>query len=315
MSLLLLVPTVFAKKILVIESYHQGFAWDDAYVEGIKSKLAGHEVIRFSMDTKRIKKEMFAKAADDAWKKYQELKPDAVVLGDDNALKLLGKRFYGVKTPVIFLGINANPKSYDAVGKENVTGILERPLYDSSVFALKKVTKAANGDKIAIVFDNGATSKISVESIKKKKKIGGLNIDVFNFEKFKDYNDFFKNAKKNGYKFVLIGLYHSVVDEAGKSVASNDAIIEFTKNSEVPVFGFWDFSVGKDKAAGGLCLDGKVQGEMAGNLIKSIFGGKKAGSIQFLTGRKGSLVFSKARLDHWKITLPADIKKKAKMID
>ena len=67
------------------------------------------------------------------------------------------------------------------------------------------------------------------------------------------------NAKKNGYEAIFIGLYHTLVDDDGKHV-SEQTVLEWTSaHSPVPLFCFWEFSVGKGKAIGGLVLDGRDQ--------------------------------------------------------
>ena len=66
------------------------------------------------------------------------------------------------------------------------------------------------------------------------------------------------NAKKNGYEAIFIGLYHTLVDDDGKHV-SEQTVLEWTSaHSPVPLFCFWEFSVGTGKAIGGLVLDGVI---------------------------------------------------------
>jgi hypothetical protein len=143
LALLLFATNVFAaeKTILVIESYHSGYEWDASYLEGLRGTFGkGYNLVSFEMDTKRQPKSLYQKQADLAWQKYQELKPDLVILGDDNALKLLGPKFIMTSTPVVFLGINQNPSDYVEfwMGK-NITGVLERPFFTHSIDSISKI--------------------------------------------------------------------------------------------------------------------------------------------------------------------------------
>ncbi|NQY94644.1 MAG: sugar ABC transporter, partial [Campylobacteraceae bacterium] len=106
---------LFAQRenILVIESYHAQYPWDKSYKEGLREILASkYNLIFFEMNTKRIDKKHYEKMANLAWKKYKEVRPSLVILGDDNALKYLGYRFAKTNTKVVYLGINNNPRNY-----------------------------------------------------------------------------------------------------------------------------------------------------------------------------------------------------------
>ncbi len=73
------------------------------------------------------------------------------------------------------------------------------------------------------------------------------------------------NAKKEGYGAIILGLYHTLVDDRGRHVDDEQVARWTSKHSPVPVFGFWDFSVGKGLAMGGLTLDSEPQGREAAN--------------------------------------------------
>lgn len=48
------IPMAYAAKVVVIESYHQGYTWDKQYYQAILDTLTPlNEVNHFEMDTKR----------------------------------------------------------------------------------------------------------------------------------------------------------------------------------------------------------------------------------------------------------------------
>ena len=82
------------QKILIIESYHSEYSWDQSYIQGIKSVFKDDfELLYFQMNTKRLPKTAYEERANKAWEHFQKTKPDLVILGDDNALNYLSLRF------------------------------------------------------------------------------------------------------------------------------------------------------------------------------------------------------------------------------
>ena len=80
------------KKVLFVDSYHQGYAWSDGITSGIKSVLEskGVELKIIQMDTKRNTSEDFKKeAAAKAKSVIESFHPDVVIAADDNASKYL----------------------------------------------------------------------------------------------------------------------------------------------------------------------------------------------------------------------------------
>lgn len=307
------------KTILVIESYHSTYSWDKSYLRGIKSIVKKQYNIKtFEMNTKRVPKNQYQKMADKAWKNYQKVKPDLVILGDDNALKFLGKKFAKTDTPTIYLGINNNPRAYIKGGHKNITGILERPVLKRSIVYINTVLKG-NVKKVLVLFDSGTTSNVAMKNAfkgKKNMKLKGISADLKLIGKWNVWKNTVKNAKKNGYDAIVVGLYHTIVDGKGKNVKASKVLNWTSKNTKIPPFAFWDFAVGKNKTIGGFVLFGKAQGEMAGKMALQILAGeKKPYQIPIITPQRGILYYSKQQLKKYKITLPAEIKKNATLID
>lgn len=319
LSLLGIVSTAFAadKTILVIESYHAGYPWDASYLEGLRETLGkGYTLVNFEMDTKRQPKSLYQQQADLAWTKYQELKPDLVILGDDNALKFLGPKFIGTTTPVVFLGVNQNPRDYVEMGK-NITGVLERPIFAMGIGAIGDIVQP-KPDRILVLFDNGTTSQASVvEAFKGKTRneLSGVRVDLQLISNFELWQQTVLQAKEQGYDAIVVGLYHTIVGKDGKNVPAEQVMAWTSENTPVPPFGFWDFSVGKGQTIGGFVLYGKEQGIAAAEMAKQILGGKDPSEIKAVIGKKGQFVFSKSELAKYRLTLPADIAGKALLVD
>ncbi|MCL1097334.1 ABC transporter substrate-binding protein [Shewanella gelidii] len=307
-----------AKKVLVIQSYHAEYPWDKSYLKGIRQTLDGnYEIETFQMDTKRVPKDAYQQQADKAWEKYKSMKPDIVMLGDDNALKYLGKRIDDDGTPVVFLGINSNPRAVGIGKMKQVTGILERPLFKRNISEVNKVMNNSL-KSVLILFDSGTTSQAAVTDAFKGKdtlKVGKVKATLKLIDTQSKWQQAVSNAKSDGYDAIIVGLYHTIVDDSGKHVPAGDILSWTSENTPVPPFAFWDFVVGRDKAIGGLVLFGEVQGVEAAKVVKRVLAGESPKKIQPAVAKKGRFYFSQAQLDRWSLTLPKSIQSKASVID
>ena len=321
---IILAPALLAfaevrKKVLIIESYHSEYPWDKSYMRGINDTLgAGYEILTFQMDTKRVPQEQYQQQADKAWNYFMETKPDLVVLGDDNALKFLSKKIDDTGTPIVFLGINSNPRDVGIFEMKNITGILERPLFNRNIIAMNNIMDNKL-NRLLVLFDSGNTSKAAIhEAFKNKKmlKLGKVKADLKLIGNKTEWQETVLNAKKDGYDAIVVGLYHTITDDEGNHVPANEILGWTSANTPVPPFAFWDFAVGKNKSIGGFVLFGREQGIAAANLVKKVLDdGVNPSDILPIVAKKGRFYFSENELNNWKLSLPKSIAAKASLID
>ena len=309
-----LAPTYAAKaaNILLIESYHSGYDWDILYKTALIEHLPDHVITTFEMDTKRLPKEKHKEKADEAWAKYNEVKPDIVILGDDNALKYLGPRFIDTPANVVFLGINNNPREYFE-GKrlpENFTGILERPLINRSIAEIKRLLP--NAEKVLVLFDDGITSRNSITLEMKEGRIGNVAVNYKLLGADTDWKNAVKTAKPNGFDAIVIGLYQTLKNGNGEPVPDNEILSWTNKNTEVPLFALWNFSVGKGKTCGGIVLDGYKMGEAAAAITEEVLAGKDP---HVRINQDGAKLFSRSELDRWHIKIPKSLMEEATILE
>jgi ABC-type uncharacterized transport system substrate-binding protein len=129
-----------AKRVLYVDSYHEGYEWSDGVTEGIQSVLkdAGVTLKIFRMDTKRNTDEAYKKsAALEARALISSFHPDVVIASDDNASKyLIMPYFKDASLPFVFCGVNYNADDY-GFPYSNVTGMLELPPAIKLIYSLK----------------------------------------------------------------------------------------------------------------------------------------------------------------------------------
>ena len=307
-GLLCLQPLV-AANILVIESYHYQHPWDASYRHALQQQLGKDNTLHFFyLDTKRIPKESFNERATKAWYAYLALAPDLVILGDDNAINLLARRITANNTPVVYLGMNGNPRRSGFYGLKNLTGVLERPLMKRNVHEMGQLVP--NAKRALILFDDSDVSRTAIEEEfgrQNSLQMGSLTIDIKQINNYELWKQEVEQAKNNGYALIFVGLYHTLTDRLGRYQCPEQVLAWTGQNTQIPLFSFWDFSIGPKLALGGLVISGQQQGETAANLARKILGETNRLTFPPRIAPRGEYVFSRAALAHWGIQLPDDI--------
>jgi ABC-type uncharacterized transport system substrate-binding protein len=142
--LLLLGSANAEKRILYIDSYHEGFAWSDGITEAIQKTLRGHDVNLkiHRMDTKRNPDEKYKiRAAEIAKSVIDNYRPDIVIASDDNASKyLIMPHYKNDSLPFLFCGVNYSADAY-GFPYSNVTGMIEVAPVIKLIYSLKHFTR------------------------------------------------------------------------------------------------------------------------------------------------------------------------------
>lgn len=133
-------PAYSAKKVLYIDSYHEGFEWSDGITAAVESVMGNADVNLkiFRMDTKRNTGEAYKKqVALQARDLISAYHPDVVIASDDNASKYLIMQYYkDASLPFVFCGVNYNADDY-GFPYSNVTGMIELPPAVKLIYSLK----------------------------------------------------------------------------------------------------------------------------------------------------------------------------------
>ncbi len=137
------------KRILWVDSYHEGNPWNDGIGRGIAATLKdrGVELRILRMDTARHPGEAFAReAAKRAKAAVDDFKPHVVIATDDAAAKYFVVPYLkDGPLPVVFAGINWDASAY-GFPTRTITGMLEVDLVRPLVRALREY---ARGDRVA----------------------------------------------------------------------------------------------------------------------------------------------------------------------
>lgn len=294
-------------KVLIIQSYHPSLAWVRQCETGIKEIFSGHaEISTFYMDTKRIPESRFHEKVDAAWDSYTELKPDLVMIGDDNGLRLLGPHFKGTMTPVVFFGINNNPRSYINPIPPNITGLLERLLIIPWLRYLKEILP--NASSALVLMDKSQTSQSIFEvnfNNKTKINLAGMSVTCLLAENWEAWKKTVLDAKNH--QLIVFPTFHALKDVKGDHVAVEDVVNWTSANSPIPVFTNQDYTIHDQGAVGAYVIQGVSHGRQAAQMALDILNHKRSTAMPPETDRKGLFFFNKKQMKRFHVTLPEDI--------
>ena len=303
--------------ICIIHSYHKEYAWEKGLTSGLLNALpAGADLRHFYLDTKRTLKEKHAQRAEAVWEEIRDISWDLVILCDDNASRFLGPRFMNGPIPVVYVGMNRNPRDYGLFPAPNMTGVLERPLLKRSLHSMCRLVNTAD-TKVLVLFDSDLTSDAIVHEAfhgKSTLTLGKVEVELKQFSAIKDWQNALLHSRAEGFDTVYIGLYHTLRDSTGKHVPEDDVLAWANANTPVPIFAFWDFAVGKGKTIGGHVLSSHDQGLAAGKIACRILNGTTPSSILPYTAQAGTYVFSAYELKRFGISLPKGLREQATIV-
>lgn len=310
---------LYSQKILVVDSYHKEYLWTADCRKGFEEFIDSQcEIIYLEMDTKRIPPVKFETRAYEIWKKIVQINPDLILTMDDNALKYLGEKCSSNGFPVVFMGINNNPRNYftNNLIPQNVTGILERPLLKRSLLSISSLISVKNS-RILLMMDNGITSEAIIHTLLHDElvfEMPGFTVDTWLTGSYSSWQSKLLSVTREEYDAIIIANYAGLKDSLGNQIPLN-IISDWTgRNTSVPVFAFWKYSVGKGKAIGGLLTDGYIQGKEAALLCNRVLLNNERPPKPVIP-EEGTYLYSRYELERWEINLPQYILEVAEFTD
>ncbi len=191
------------KRILWVESYHEGFVWSDGIAQGVDAVLAGSgadlRVVR--LDTKRhpLPQEAEAAAAE-AFAVLQDFAPHVVMASDDNAQRYFVVPYLkGGQVPVVASGINWDASEY-GYPAPNVTGMIEVNLLGE---ALSMLRRFASGGRIGYVAADTESERKNVEIYNARDFQGNLESHLVS--RFEDFGPTFEKVQDRSDMIIMGG--------------------------------------------------------------------------------------------------------------
>jgi ABC-type uncharacterized transport system substrate-binding protein len=214
-------------------------------------------------------------------------------------------------TPIVYFGINNNPRNYFNTLPVNMTGVLERTPIVPWLRYLRQIFPDAR--KALILLDESVTSQAIVDVVFQSRTaiiIDGMNVDYKMTGTFNEWKSIVKNA--GSYQILLMPTFHSIKSDTGAPVSVNTVIEWTSANSHVPDFTNQDYTVSDTGVIGAYVIYGLNHGRMAGEIARSILlDNTPMKDIPPKTDREGRFFFNRKQMERFGITLPESIKNTA----
>ena len=269
------------KKVLFIDSYHEGYAWSDGITRGVQTILRGTgvdlKVIR--MDTKRNTSDDFKKAAAlKAKAEIEAFKPDVVIAADDNASKFLIEPYFkNAELPFVFCGVNWDATVY-GYPYSNTTGMVEVTPIPQIIDQLKPY---ARGSRLGFIAPDLLTAKKEAANY---KSVFGYDVTTYYAKDLEDWKKGFLELQ-NQVDMIIVasdgGLYDDKADELRAFVEAN---------TKIPTGAAYDFM-----APLALIAYGKVaeeQGAWSAQSALKILDGTPPSGIPIVKNKEGTLIIN-----------------------
>jgi ABC-type uncharacterized transport system substrate-binding protein len=270
------------KKVVIVNSYHQGYAWSDGVEEGAAKVLRGSGVqVEFvRMDTKRHGDEKAKKQAGlDAKAAIERARPDAVIVVDDNAVQYLLQPFFkDAATPFVFCGVNWDATPYGLPYK-NATGMIEVALTTQLVDKLKEYGK---GKRVGFLTVDTETERYEQRAYREKLKL------QFTSERFvktlADWKAAFQEMQTQ-VDVLLLGNFAGINDwDEAQAKAWAEA------NTRIPTGAMYDFMM--PYAMLGIIKLASEQGIYAGKTAVAVLKGEPPSRIPVTANKEGQIMLN-----------------------
>lgn len=290
------------KKILVLHSYHQGLEWTDQISEGIRSVFPYQDQVKIYYEYLDAKRNNSQKYHDKLVSLYQEkariIDFDAVIVSDNAAFNFIIE--YGAKlypeTPVIFCGVNNLNKNV-LENKNNFCGIVEKAEHREIIDLILKLHPNLN--KLIIINDHTLTGKnireeleVVLEDYKNK-----LEFDIWESFTIDELRNRLTNLNRNSAIYLLV--FNR--DKEGNFISYNQGIEIIKSVSKNPIYGAWDFYLGKG-IVGGKLISAQAQGKEAALLAKNIINAQDNFNQEIILDNGSNYYFDYLELEKFNIS-------------
>jgi len=293
------------RRVLILNSYHEGFPWSDTIMEAIQAEFAktGLNVdLSFEyMDTKRYPPEqLFPYLAELYQAKFYE--PfEVIILSDNNALDFLltyrDSLFPGV--PVVFSGIN----NFDEAllgGHTGITGVTEETDIQGTLELILRLHP--DTEQIAVISDVTETSHMHLHRLREitppfREEVKFIELTNWTAAEL-------KAALQRLPERTVIVFLSLARDRAGASFSVKEGFDLVSRHSDLPVYSLWDSFIGWG-ALGGVVISGRLQGEKAAQMAIRILNGEPTEAIPILRESPNAPMFDYLQLQRFGIPLSA----------
>lgn len=277
-------------KVLVVMSYHESMPWEKEIREGIEAELGGRADIRYVyLNTKNDFQGGAARAAQ-ALEFYRQFRPDGVIAADDDAVSLFVLPYLKdrVATPVMFCGVNAEPREY-GFPASNVSGILERAHFRESIAFLHQLKPSVR--RMLFLTNDNPTGKAYERQIRDEAETYPATIAAIRRVRTLDEALAVTREFSESSDALFVIAMEGLQDRSGRPLEERDAFRILSRSFRKPVIGINDFNI----RAGLLCgvvKSGQEQGSTAARMLLKAMGGTPVSRLPITRNSQGRRVLN-----------------------
>jgi len=294
------VPPKPTKNILLINSYHQGYAWTDSLTLGIIKAVKLHPEYNLfieNLNSKQFGKSRFEIDKEHFQKKYSGVTFDGALITDNDALDFalqFDKELFP-DAPVVFIGI-PNPEEYLLEGT-SYYGLKET---GSSQFVMALIHNLLPESKhLLVITDKTTTGMINrKEFIQESSKFDQFSVL---FPEVVDLDSIYKTVS-SGKHFDAIFYVGLSQDRDGRLIDPVPVAKKICELSRVPVFTN-DLLYNNPGIVGGLFRNGENHGIESVNLLLKILNSRSRDSIKHIYPTEQKCFFDYKALDKLHISI------------
>ncbi len=293
------------KRVLILHSYHKGLKWTDSEDAGInavlKTRESQLEVHTEYMDTKHHSDEHHYRLLSHLFsQKYAGTAFDIIIASDEDAYNFLLRRHDSLfpNVPVVFCGVNFFDAASIEKHRNMYTGVVEA--YDIRNTLRTALALHPDTYRIVVINDRSATGLSNKKILNEVMPEFERKVSVVYFEDL-DMEDLLKQvASLPKGDIILLMTFNR--DRSGKVIVYDDSISLIAKASRIPVYGVWDFYLGKGMV-GGMLTSGFDQGKVAAEMALRILDGEKVRDIPVVKESPNRYMFDYEQLKRFGISL------------
>lgn len=274
------------KKIVYINSYHQGHPSSDEIMQGFMDHIPADsfEVRAWYMDTKRNPSEEYIrKKALELLDSINSVNPDILVVSDDDAVKyIVAPNLKRLQMPMVFCGVNWTDREYHLPSSQ-VTGILEILPVADAVNKLKAFYPDAL--KVLVLNENTTTSRKEREILDTLFQRAGLSAGFTLVDNFDQWKTAFVAGNRD-YDMIYISTHAAI-----KGWNPEEATAFVRENIQVPVFTCEDFMM--SYAVFGVTKIAGEHGIWAAQTTKRILSGSAPADFPVTRNRESNIWINK----------------------
>ncbi len=267
------------RRILLLNSYHQGYLWTDEITRGVEESFAGADVelhIEY-MDTKRQFDTVYQGLLRQVLRhKHRKHRYAVVIASDNNAfdfMKAWGRSIFDL-TPVVFCGVNYL-KPADVAGLENYTGVNEQMSIMGNLGLIRRLHPEFK--KVVVVTDNTTTGR---QNQKEVRRVAALTEnETPRIELLFDVSVDALGKRLQGLDDQTAVLFTIFIRDRNDVFIGYEAGLKMVcENTHVPVYAAQNFRTGAC-VVGGYLTSGYDQGAVAAEKARALLDGKPASEI------------------------------------